>query len=59
MTFSFTRTLVQDPDNPNELILELGDEVCQQLGWQTGDTIEWHDNNDGTFTLRKKHNKET
>jgi hypothetical protein len=33
--------------------LDLGNELCDELGWKTGDVIEWHDNQDGTWTLRK------
>jgi len=55
---SFTRTIVEDPDQPGELLLDLGNELCDQLGWQPGDTIKWIDNHDGTFTLRKLTNKE-
>ena len=58
MSSSFTRTIVEDPDHPGELLLDLGNELCNQLGWQPGDTIKWIDNHDGTFTLRKINNKE-
>lgn len=50
---SFTRKVVQDPDNPDELLLDLGDEICDLLGWHEGDRIEWIDNKDGTWTLKK------
>jgi bifunctional DNA-binding transcriptional regulator/antitoxin component of YhaV-PrlF toxin-antitoxin module len=33
--------------------LDLGDELCEQMGWKVGDTITWIDNGDGTFTLKK------
>ena len=46
--------IVQDPDNPDELLLDLGLELCEHLGWQVGDTVQWIDNKDGTWTLRKK-----
>jgi hypothetical protein len=55
---TFVRTLQEDPDHPGDLILELGDEICDPLGWLPGDTIQWIDNQDGTFTLRKLINKE-
>ena len=56
--YSFARTIVQDPNHPGEMLLDLGDELCEHLGWQPGDTIDWIDNKDGTFTLRKLTNKE-
>jgi len=50
---SFVQTLVEDPDHPGEILLDLGDELCEHLGWKPGDQITWTDNGDGTFTLRK------
>jgi hypothetical protein len=48
-----TVNVVEDPDNPGELILDLGHEVCESIGWKVGDTIQWIDNSDGTWTLKK------
>lgn len=33
-------------------MLDLSD-VCQAMGWQVGDRLEWIDNQDGTWTLQK------
>lgn len=30
------------------------DELIQQLGWTEGDQLVWIDNNDGSFTLKKR-----
>ena len=49
----FVRTLVEDPNDPEGVVLDLGLEVCEMLGWKEGDTIEWIDNRDGTWTLKK------
>ena len=46
--------IVEDPDRPGELLLDLGGKICEQLGWHPGDTLEWIDNKDGTWTLKKK-----
>jgi hypothetical protein len=51
---SFTVQVVEDTDNPGELLLDLGTELCQQIGWNVGDTLEWHDNKDGSWTLKKQ-----
>jgi hypothetical protein len=51
--YSFVRALVEDPDHPGEVLLDLGDELCEQLGWKPGDTLVWKDNLDGTWTLSK------
>lgn len=51
---NWTRTIVKDPAT-GDLILDLGDEVCEAAGWEVGDTLEWIDNKDGTWILRKKN----
>ena len=48
-----TVSVVEDPEDPTQLMLDLGSELCSDLGWQTGDTILWTDNLDGTWTLQK------
>jgi hypothetical protein len=50
----FLCNIIEDPDNPDELLLDLGNELCEQAGWAPGDTLEWIDNQDGTWTLKKK-----
>lgn len=46
-------TLVEDPDNPGELLLDLGTELCAQMNWEVGDTLEWQQLEDGKWTLKK------
>lgn len=43
-----------EKDENGDLILPLGDELCSELGWKVGDTIEWIDNGNGSWTMRKK-----
>jgi hypothetical protein len=50
---SMTAKIVEDLDNPGELLLDLGLELCTQLGWQVGDTVEWIDQKDGSWLLQK------
>ena len=52
--YSFITTIVEDPERPGEMLLDLGDELCEHLGWKPGDELDWIDNKDGTWTLRKK-----
>jgi hypothetical protein len=54
-----TAQVVEDPDHPGELVLDLGLELCAQLGWQVGDTIEWTDQKDGTWLMTKSASKNT
>jgi hypothetical protein len=36
-----------------EYYIDLGEKVCNSLGWNVGDVVEWTDNKDGSFTLTK------
>ena len=45
--------VVEDPDNPGELMLDLGQDICDQLDWHVGDRLGWLDNKDGSWTLTK------
>ena len=47
-----TLNVVEDPDRPGELLLDLGAELCTELDWQEGDTLEWI-NEDGSWLIRK------
>jgi len=42
-------TLTVDDDG----ILTFPDEMMEELGWKVDDVLEWIDNKDGSFTLRK------
>ena len=46
-------TLVTDPET-GDLILPLNDEIFSETGWEIGDTLEWIDQEDGSWVLRKK-----
>lgn len=48
-----TLTVIANPDNPEQLLLDLGLELCEQIGWQPGDELQWIDNKDGTWTIKK------
>ena len=51
---SVTVQVVEDPEDPDQLLLDLGTELCEQLGWAVGDQLEWIDNKDGSWTLTKQ-----
>ena len=42
-----------EQDENGDLILPLGDELCSELGWKVGDTIQWTDNGDGSWSMKK------
>jgi hypothetical protein len=50
---SYTVKLEQDGE---DLILPLNEEMLSELGWGIGDTLVWHDNGDGTFSITKEDN---
>lgn len=51
--------VVEDPDDPEGLILDLGNDLCAELGWQVGDTIEWIDQGDGSWLLSNRSRSTT
>ena len=52
-TNKITVQVVEDTESPGQMLLDLGLELCQQLGWQPGDSLEWINNGDGTWTIKK------
>lgn len=48
----------EDPET-GDLILEFPDSLLENTGWKVGDTLEWVDNKDGSWTLRsyKEHDE--
>jgi bifunctional DNA-binding transcriptional regulator/antitoxin component of YhaV-PrlF toxin-antitoxin module len=58
MSNNWTITLEDDPET-GDLILPFTDEILQSVGWKEGDTLEWIDNKNGSWTLRKLDEKST
>jgi len=50
---SWIITLEEDPET-GDLILPLNDDILEGMNCQIGDTLEWIDNKDGSWTMRKK-----
>ena len=46
--------LVERDTETDELVLVLSKEVIERLGWEIGDTLNWSDNGNNTWTLSKK-----
>jgi hypothetical protein len=38
----------------DDLIVEFPDDFIKEAGWETGDTLKWIDNQDGSWTLKKE-----
>jgi hypothetical protein len=49
---TWTINLEEDPET-GDLILPLNDDILEQTGWKTGDSIDWIDNKDGSWTMKK------
>lgn len=48
----WTITVEEDPET-GEIVLPLPEEVLKLQGWVEGDTLEWTDNGDGSWSLTK------
>ena len=55
---SYIITLEKDPET-GDLILPLPEKLMEETGWKTGDTLDWKDNGDGTFSMTKQKTEET
>lgn len=42
-----------ESDSDGNLIIPFDTEILEEMGWGIGDTIQWIDNNDGTYSLIK------
>ena len=51
---SWTLTVEEDPET-GEAILQFPPEMLEQVGWKEGDTLEWTDRGDGSWSLEKKN----
>ena len=45
--------LEEDPAT-GDLILPIDDDILKECGWKIDDTIQWIDNGDGSWTLKKE-----
>jgi len=53
MSKSWTLEVKEDTET-GDAILEFPDDLMQEAGWKEGDTLEWIDNKDGSWTMKKK-----
>jgi len=50
---SWTIEVQEDPET-GDAILEFPPDLLANAGWKEGDTLEWNDNGDGSWSLTKK-----
>ena len=48
------KIITLENDDEGNLVLPLDDEILKEVGWEAGDTIDWIDNKDGSWTMKKK-----
>jgi hypothetical protein len=53
---SWTITVEEADDGSGDLVLPFPDDFLEQQGWKEGDTLEWTDNQDGSWTIQKTNN---
>lgn len=41
-------------DEDGEYLLTFPPELLEHVGWNIGDVLDWTDNKDGTFTIKRK-----
>jgi nitrous oxide reductase accessory protein NosL len=46
--------IVEEDPETKELMLPFSDDMLAEVGWKEGDVLEWIDNKNGSWTLRKK-----
>ena len=52
MSKTWTLDVKEDPET-GDAILEFPDDLMLEAGWKEGDNLEWIDNKDGSYTLKK------
>ena len=50
---SWTLTVEEDPET-GDAILQFPPDLLEATGWKEGDTLEWKDRGDGSWSLEKK-----
>lgn len=48
-------TVESDSEDEDSLVLNFPDDLLASVGWQPGDVIEWLEQEDGSWLLRKKN----
>lgn len=50
---TWTLEVKEDPEN-GDCILEFPEDLMEEAGWKEGDELDWIDNKNGSYTLKKK-----
>jgi hypothetical protein len=47
--------IVKEDSQTGDLFFVLPSDAISQVGWSEGDVLEWFDNGDGSWSVKKKH----
>jgi len=50
----YVSTVIEDPDNPNELAIDFPEELLSEAGFAVGDNLIWKDLGNGNWALTKE-----
>ena len=56
---SWIVTVEEADDGSGDIVLPLPQDFLDQQGWKEGDTLDWKDNEDGSWTLSKVESEQT
>ena len=56
---SWTVTVEEADDGSGDIVLPFPQDFLDQQGWKEGDTLDWKDNEDGSWTLSKVESEQT
>ena len=45
-----------DPDNPDNVLMKIPDEVSERMGWKPGDTLKITQDKNGAISITKVEN---
>ena len=54
---SWVVTLEEADDGSGDLVMPLPQDFLDQQGWKEGDTLDWKDNKDGSWSIQKVQNE--
>jgi hypothetical protein len=55
---TYTAHVEEDPET-KELVLVFPEGLMEQVGWNIGDNIQWIDNKNGSWTLKRKEGNDS
>lgn len=50
---TYTTQVLAVDDDEEAYFIDIPDELLKELGWKSGDKVEWIDNGDGSYSVRK------